>query len=386
MRSTMRNGSSGEGQGMLGFRWRLIKRALFHKRAKVLLILFAVAMGSSVITALINLENDLRFRMNRELRDYGPNVLLLPAIGKIYLDQRTFDSLRSKLPKDEVPELTPQLFVPVRMQNISAVLVGADLAALRKLYPGWSWDIQAQNADHPILLGVRLASKLNADPGNELAVEANGKMHSFKVAGLIEGGESEDDRAFCRLAEAQQVSGSSGMYHTIALSALGTIPEVQSRFARVVKSYPGVRFHLIHKIALAETAILDKISRLMGLVISIIIVILFFCINTTVSAVLLSRQREIALFRVLGAKRKQIMAGLTLELLVLALAGGLSGFVIGIAMAQILGKLLFQTYIVPHWSVFVITISSSLALMVISSFLPIRKAINRHAAVVLKEV
>lgn len=384
--ATIRNGSNGEGQGIFGFRWRLIKRALFYKRAKALLILFAVAMGASVITALINLESDLRFRMNRELRDYGPNVLLLPAAGKTYLDQATFDSLRNNLPEDEVPEFTPQLFLPVRIQKIPAVLVGADLSALRQLYPGWSWSIPAQNVDHPILLGVRLARKLKANPGNELVVEADGKMHSFKVAGLIEGGEAEDDRAFCQLSQAQHISGSDGMYHMIALSALGTIPEVQSRFAKLVKSYPGARFQLIHKIAIAETAILDKISKLMGLVISIIIVILFFCINTTVSAVLLARQREIALFRVLGAKRKQIMAGLTLELLVLALAGGLAGFVIGIAMAQILGKLLFQTYIVPHWSVFLITISSSLVLVVISSFLPIRQAINRHAAVVLKEV
>lgn len=382
----MRNRSNTDNQSTMGFRWRLIKRALFYKRAKVLLILVAVAMGSSVITALINLENDLRYRMNRELRDYGPNVLVIPGAGQRYLDQRTFDSLKSRVTKDEVTELAPQLFLPVRIQEFPAVLVGTDLSALRRLYPGWSWSVAGQDFDPPIFLGVRLARKLKAEPGNDLRIEANGKLLSFKVAGLIEGGESEDDRAFCELSAAQQLSELNGMYHTIALSALGTIPEVQGRFANLIKSYPGVEFQLIHKIAVTETVILDKISRLMGLVISIIIVILFFCINTTVSAVLLARQREIALFRVLGARRKQIMAGLTLELLILGFAGGLSGFVLGIFMAQILGKLLFQTYIMPHWSVFVITIVSSLALMVISSFLPIRKAINRQAAVVLKEI
>jgi putative ABC transport system permease protein len=58
------------------FRWRLIRRALLHKKAKALLLILAVMMGSSVVTALLNLEFDLRSRMNRELRDYGPNVIL----------------------------------------------------------------------------------------------------------------------------------------------------------------------------------------------------------------------------------------------------------------------------------------------------------------------
>jgi putative ABC transport system permease protein len=100
---------------------------------------------------------------------------------------------------------------------------------------------------------------------------------------------------------------------------------------------------------------------------------------------LLGRQSEIALLRVLGARRKQIMRGLILELLVLALCGGLLGFVVGILMAQILGKILFQTFVQPHVLVFLVTIFSSLAMMVFSSYFPIRRVINRQAAAVLKE-
>jgi putative ABC transport system permease protein len=367
-----------------GFRWRLIKRALFHKKAKVLLILLAITMGASVITALLNLEKDLRYRMNRELRDYGPNVLVVPASGKTYLSDSTLKSL-AEIGRGTVTALTPELFIPVHLRDNTAILVGADLAALRVLYPGWNFTVAEDRFDHPLYLGSRLAKRLNAGLGAKLQLESNGKVGNFTVAGLIEGGEAEDDRAFCNLASAQGLSGTTG-YQTIALSALGTIPEVEQRFVQLQRSDPNLRVQLIHKIAIAETAILEKISRLMGLVILIIIAILFFCINTTVSAVLLARQREIALCRVLGARRKQIMTGLTLELMVLALAGGISGFVLGILMAQILGKLLFQTYIVPHASVFFITILSSAALMIVSSFLPIQKAINRQAALVLKEV
>lgn len=89
--------------------------------------------------------------------------------------------------------------------------------------------------------------------------------------------------------------------------------------------------------------------------------------------------------RVLGARRKQILATLLTELLFLGLAGGLLGFALGMVMAQVLGKVLFQTLILPHFSIFLITIFSSLMMMLISSIFPIRRAVNRQAALVLKE-
>jgi putative ABC transport system permease protein len=171
----------------------------------------------------------------------------------------------------------------------------------------------------------------------------------------------------------------------VLFSAVGDLPEVEKEFGALVRANPDVKFQVIRKIAAAEASILDKISRLMGLVISLIFVILFFCIHTTVSAILLSRQSEIALLRVLGARRKQITAVLTSELLVLGLAGGVSGYAVGILMAQLLGKTLFQSYVRPSALVFVITLSFSLLLMIVSSFLPISRAVNRQAALVLKE-
>ena len=94
------------------FRFHLIRRALLHKKAKALLLILAVAMGGSVVTALLNLEFDLRSRMNRELRDYGPNVLLIPHLFK----QRMLPASAQSILKDRdlspiVIASTPELFV-----------------------------------------------------------------------------------------------------------------------------------------------------------------------------------------------------------------------------------------------------------------------------------
>ncbi len=366
------------------FRWRLLKQAILQKKAKALLVILAVAMGASVLAALLNLNRDLRYRMNRELRDYGPNVILIanPAENNVYLTDDLLPSIKKFAETNSVIVFTPQIFVPVTVNGLASVMNGASLTSLRKLYPGWKWDgVSGGGA----ILGIRLAGKLGVKPGRNVEVDSGAQKQTIAVTGLVEGGESEDDQIFVELPVAQSITSNEHRFHLVALSVIGEIPDVQRNLDVYTKSEKRITYKVLRKISVAETQILDKISNLMTLVITIIFLTLFFCIQTTVSAILLSRQSEIALFRVLGARRKQITTELILELLALGLTGGLLGFTVGILMAQVLGKVLFQTWIVPRFGTFLITILSSLAMMVVASFWPIRRAINRQAALVLKE-
>ncbi len=367
-----------------GFRWRLLKQAILQKKAKALLVILAVAVGASVLAALLNLKGDLRYRMNRELRDYGPNVILTPnpAENDVYLTDDLLPSIQQFAGAHSVMVFTPQIYVPVKINGHLAVMNGASLASLRKLYPGWKWD---SGSVEGVILGARLARKLGVKSGNSTEIEYGEKKQTLSVTGLVEGGESEDDQIFVDLPLAQRISSNEHRFHAVALSVVGEIPDVERNLDAYTKSEKRITYHVLRRISVAETQILDKISNLMTLVITIIFLTLFFCIQTTVSAILLSRQSEIALFRVLGARRKQITAELILELLTLALAGGLLGFATGILMAQVLGKVLFQTWVIPRFSTFLITILCSLAMVIVASFWPIRRAINRQAALVLKE-
>ena len=364
------------------FRWRLIKKALLHKKAKALLLILAVMMGSSVTTALLNLEFDLRSRMNRELRDYGPNVILVPDSAKSKLiPHSALRILRDK--RLGLLGYAPQLFVSAEIKNVPVVITGTDVNALKSLYPGWLYDTDSITPIDAIA-GKKLAERMELKKGAVVEIAAGWHRQDVRIGGTLESGEVQDDQLFVPIAIAQGLSGNIG-FNNVLISALGDAKDVEKRFSALITPASGMSFQLIRKITTAEQIILDRISNMMSLVIGIIFVILFFCIHTTVSAILLGRQSEIALLRVLGARRKQIMRGLILELLVLSLCGGLLGFVVGILMAQILGKILFQTFVQPHVLVFLITIFSSLAMMVFSSYFPIRRVINRQAAAVLKE-
>lgn len=351
-----------------------------------MLIVIATMMGASVITALLSLEMDLRYRMNRELRDYGPNVVLVanPSSKSPYLENSLVDSIQHHKFQNEIIAFAPQLFFPVQVNDIPTTMVGTPLISLGKLYPNWKIS-GSIHSDSGILAGARLARRLNLKEGETVRVQVNEKEDATKVAGIVETGESADDRIFVDLPQAQRWSGQEGQFHVVAISAIGDIPGVEKDFRSFLKDRQGVDFRVVRKIAVGETVILDKISRLISLVILIILLTLFFCINTTVSAILLSRQSEIALLRVLGARRKQILFELTLEQSILGLVGGCLGFVLGIGMAQILGQVLFETFVMPHLTIFLLAISASLIMMVISTILPIRRAVNREPALILKE-
>ena len=364
------------------FRWRLVKRALLHKKAKALLLILAVMMGSSVVTTLLNIHLDLRSRMNRELRDYGPNVILVPDPAK----SKLIPNSELRILRDKRLGLigyAPQLFVSAEIKNVPVVITGTDVNALKNLYPGWLYDTDSITPIDAIA-GKKLAERMGLKKGALVEIAAGWHRQDVRIGGTLESGEAQDDQLFVPIVIAQGLSGNIG-FNNVLISALGDANDVEKRFSTLITPASGMSFQLVRKITTAEQIILDRISNLMSLVIGIIFVILFFCIHTTVSAILLGRQSEIALLRVLGARRKQIMRGLILELLVLALCGGLLGFVVGILMAQILGNILFQTFVQPHVLVFLITIFSSLAMMVFSSYFPIRRVINRQAAAVLKE-
>jgi putative ABC transport system permease protein len=344
-------------------------------------------MGASVVAALLNLQLDLRSRMNRELRDYGPNVVIQSEQTGGFVPHDFPGTLQGSNIRRNLVAFSPQLVVPAQVQQQNVVISVIDVEAYRKLFSSHEWNMrEGSSTADSIFIGKRLSEKLQlTGDQQDLTLRILQQEKVLPVGGTVESGETEDDQILMPVQTAEKLGITRNGYHSILLSALGELQDVEREFAALLRQNPGLQYKMIRKIAAAESTILDKISRLMGLVVFFIFVILFFCIHTTVSAILISRQSEIALLRVLGARRKQITSVLTAELLLLGLVGGAAGYALGIFMAQLLGKVLFQSFIVPSAIVFAITLLFSLFLMFVSSLLPISRAVNRQAALVLKE-
>src|SRR3989442_13249052 len=125
---------------------RLLLRALSRRRAAVLLAAIAVAIGSSVASALLHVSGDVSRKLTRELRVLGPNLLLVaggPAAGPEaapgggagagYLDEGL---ARARLRAAGL-EGAALLLVVARVNGSPVQSVGAGLGTLRRLHPAW---------------------------------------------------------------------------------------------------------------------------------------------------------------------------------------------------------------------------------------------------------
>src|SRR5262245_43995596 len=146
---------------------RLLRAALSRRRGTVALAVLAVAIGASVAAAMLHVSADVSRKLSRELRALGPNLLVLPAEGAeadprhgsggAWLDAADAGARLAAAGIDGVP----LLYVVARLGTRPVQVVGADLAAARRLHPSWSI-----GAGTPVtLMGARLMKRLGLTPG-----------------------------------------------------------------------------------------------------------------------------------------------------------------------------------------------------------------------------
>jgi putative ABC transport system permease protein len=102
------------------------------------------------------------------------------------------------------------------------------------------------------------------------------------------------------------------------------------------------------------------------------------------TAMVVERTPEIALARSLGATRSSIGGLLIAEALLIALAGGLVGGLVGIGLAQIAGRAAFGLSVPFHPLVLPLGLLVALAVAAAGSWAPLRRAWHLSPAEGLK--
>ena len=98
------------------------------------------------------------------------------------------------------------------------------------------------------------------------------------------------------------------------------------------------------------------------------------------------RRREIGILMALGARRTLIQRIFIMKALLLGLAGGVGGYVVGTALAILLGPSVAGITVRarPEWLLMSIAISVVLSLL--ASLIPVSRAVRLDPAVTLQEV
>jgi putative ABC transport system permease protein len=268
---------------------RILSDSLLRQKRRKTIALVAVALGTAAASALGAIALDVGDKMNRELKSFGANLVVLPRGGSgpltiggedlaalrlpAYLPAAELMRVKDNFWKNNILGFAPVLDVPAAIAGRRATLRGtwferpaplpgddaagtaAALAGMRVLNPYWSvegrWPREAAADDAAgagagaaeVLAGRNLATALGLSPGAPATIEIGGRPHAVTIVGILSAGGEEDDVLLAPLEWAQAVAGLEGRLSRVQVSAL-TTPEsaVWDRLATNPRDLPPAEF------------------------------------------------------------------------------------------------------------------------------------------------
>jgi putative ABC transport system permease protein len=267
---------------------------------------------------------------------------------------------------------------------------------VRSTHPWWkvsgAWP---DDNSRGVLLGERLAARLSAKAGDELAVSGR-QLH---VSGILSTGGGEDDQIVAPIALAQEIIGKPGAVRRLYVSALtkpedalarrdpksmsGPVydrwycsPYPQSIAFQLQEAIPHSHAEQIRQVAQNEGAVLTRIE---GLIFLITLAALFasaLAVSAAMATAIFERRAEVGLMKALGAGKLAIASVFFAEATLLALFGGLVGFAAGGLLAHQIGRSIFDSQITIPPVLLPVILSIAVVVTFAGSAAAIRKAVR----------
>jgi putative ABC transport system permease protein len=258
--------------------------------------------------------------------------------------------------------------------------------------PGCGWP---DDDSKSVLVGERLALALPANPGEEIVVAG----HPFTISGILSTGNVEDDQIVAPLAVAQQILGKPGAVRRVFVSALTKPPDalsardpktmtpevydrwycspyVESIAFQLQEAIPHSHAEQIRQVAQNEGTVLNRIKGLMLLVTLAALLASALAVSAAMATAIFERRVEIGLMKALGAGNLAVSSIFFAEALLLALIGGVFGFVAGSLLAHQIGRSIFSSQISIQPVLFPIIIAIAVFVTFAGSAAAIRRAVK----------
>ena len=366
---------------------RLLWRLLRGNRGRLAVALVAMASGAAVISALLNMQFDVRRKMTQEFRTLGANLVVSAAGGGPEALAREYD-LKS-FTTEGAPEGTiaaPYLYVVARSgSGRPVVLAGTQLDAAMRLNP--TWRIRAREggaAEDPAacFAGVHAAEAMKLEPGGDVSLKIAGNTLTCRVAGVITAGGDEDDQIFAPMAAVQKLAGLPGQISLIQMRVPGSADEIRA-FADKINSVSPFGARPMRQISESEGALSGRVQLLIYSMAVLIFVLTALSVLATMTALAMERRANVGLMKALGGSIGRIVALFLAEVSVLGVAGGVVGYLIGALLTIWIGRSVFGAAIAPRVEVLPLIV----ALMVgvaLAGALPLRLLGRVKPAVILR--
>ena len=363
--------------------WRIITRSLLNQKIRQVLAILSIVLGTCLAAALVSLSLDIPRKAGSQLKAYGANILILPQVSPAGDETFIYEEDLSRLAREElalsISDYLPYLYNQIETDGQKVVMAGTWLDAVPKVSPWWqingNWP-QGRENTQDALVGSHAAEKLNLKLGDKFSIKYRESQHSFNVAGIVTTGAAEDNQVFVTLKAAQQLTGMTGKVGLVQVSAR-TQNSPLSQVSRLIEqNIPGTEARIIGQIARAESQVLYKVQLLMVLVAGLILVASGLVILSTMTTTILERTKEIGLMKALGASDRRIISFYGAEIGIIALGGGVFGYLLGYLLAQFIGQRVFNSSIAPSILAFLAALAVAILVAFIGSLLPLYRAMK----------
>lgn len=402
----------------------IVWREMFERRRQLATSFLAILLGIGMVVSIKNITFYSEKAVARELDALGANILVLPKSATVQ------DYYAADLQGDEFPEeyvarlamsdlqgldnLSPKLSLPVTIQGRNFTLTGILPRSEFQAKAMWKGaGIFARPAegcgeignvpgvftpptketlvrtrvidtleDNEALIGADVVSLTGFGEGDE--IEVLGK--TFTVSAVLpETGTVDDSRVFAHLHAVQELSGKGEVINAIEI--VGCCQEISGGLVQKInRLLPDAKVVTVTQVVDAQVNTNQMMSRLSMIFIVIMVLVGGASIANYMYANVFERRREIGTLMAMGAGSSVIVKIFLLKALLLGLAGGIGGYVLGTGLAVLLGPRIARIPVLPMPILVVYAITLSAAVALLASYLPARRAARLDPCSTLQEV
>ena len=401
---------------------KLVWRELFERKSQMITIFVGILLGITTVIAIKNITYYSEKAVAREMDSLGANVLVLPKSVTLQ-DYYSADMHSETIPEEYalrltmsnlegVDNLSPKLCVPVELEGRQFTLTGILPKSEFQAKAAWAGagifsrpigcgaidvgttpkpedkktlvrkrvieDLETDEA----LVGADTASILGIEEGQSLNLM--GKEFSV-VAVLPETGTVDDSRIFAHLHTVQEMSNKDAVVSCIEI--VGCCKEISAGLVdNVNKLLPDAKVVTVTQVVATQEKVNSMMEKLSLIFVAIIVVVGGAGIANYMFANVYERRREIGTLMSLGAESKLILRIFLLKALLLGVAGGVGGFVVGTLLAVTVGPRLAGVPVLPMPVLALWAIGISVGITMLASYFPARNAARIDPVTSFQEV
>jgi putative ABC transport system permease protein len=422
---------------------RLLRESFTRNPRRKVLTGIALVLGMTIATATFTVAVDVGDQLAREFRSLGANLLVTPQadtlpveIGGVdyrpvnqgaYLSTSNLPKLKTIFWRHNILGFTPFLDIPVQAGvkqeavKFQTTLIGTWYTHSMPIEDGstfmtgasfthpW-WKIRGRwfaDDSKDCVVGASVAQKYGIAVGDKLNLSVRPRESLAIVTGIVTTGDSQDDAVLCPLSVAQDLGGKPGEFRQLFVSALTKpadafsqedpnkmtptesdrwycSPYITSIGRQIQEVLPGTHVEAIRRVAETEGRVLSRVSLLLWIVTIAALIAAALAVGATSATTAMERRAEVGLMKALGATNFLVGGLFLCEQLLLSVAGGCLGFLLGAGLARELGETVFGVATLPRLIVLPIILAAAAAVALLGSWIPLYRAAHVPPAPILR--